>query len=123
MRPVIALTATSYSGAEYRTPQVLLGSALARQHDCAQQEHDDRLQQHEPELEECPVGMLAHAEHGPPRLHVHDEQHACPQHGGRIDLEGATLLEPAREAGQQLCDAEPEDDRDQDGEVIERIHR
>ena len=26
MRPLIAVTTTSYSGAEYRTPQVLIGS-------------------------------------------------------------------------------------------------
>ena len=84
--------------------------------------HADRLQYDDEECYEGPMGARAHSETRPPRLNS-DEEH-CPGsgQGWKVELHLRSSQDEPPQALQDLRDCQPEDDREQDREIVKGVH-
>src|SRR5206468_2473751 len=95
---------------------------LLRQYDRRRHVKTDRLQQHQEEGQKSPVLKQTKAEHGPPDLHVDEQQRPGPEQWGPVHADPIAMTDQPSTRGEDLREAKPDDDREQDREVAEGVH-
>src|SRR5689334_5375250 len=93
-----------------------------RQHQRCEQIQNDRLHQHRGKFEEGPVGVIAKAEHRPPRLHRNYDDQNRPEHRRPVIAQARARLHEAAKTLEYLRDRKAEDQRNQNRQIAEGIH-
>jgi len=99
-----------------------LVSADVRQHQRRGEIGRHRLRQHHRKSGERPGPVIAPAEHGPPFLHADHQQQDRPQQRRPVQPQPRARLHEVAKALQDLGDGQPQNDRQQDGEIAEGVH-
>jgi len=84
--------------------------------------HADRLQHDDNEGQEGPITARAQAETRPPHLNGNEEREPGPDHGREVELHLRPGQDEPAQALQDLRDRQPNDDREEDREVVKGFH-